>query len=254
MNRNVVVKGITIGEGIPKICVSMVGETVGELIREAHELSSMEIDVIEWRVDFYEHVQDVAKVKAALEEIRRVIPNTPLLFTFRSAKEGGEKEISTEDYVELNRAIAETGQVDIIDLELFTGDKEVKTLIHCAHANRVFVIISNHDFEKTPSKEEIVSRLRKAQDLGGDIPKIAVMPNETKDVLTLLDATLTMKEQYADRPIITMSMAGRGVISRLSGEIFGSALTFGATKKASAPGQVNAVELKRVLSLLNKSL
>ena len=50
------------------------------------------------------------------------------------------------------------------------------------------------------------------QTLGADIPKIALMPTYKKDVLTLLEATLEMSEQYADRPIITMSMAGTGVV------------------------------------------
>ncbi len=62
-----------------------------------------------------------------------------------------------------------------------------------------------------------------------------------------------MNEQYADRPIITMSMAGKGVISRLAGELFGSALTFGSAKRASAPGQVPVTELRKVLSLLHES-
>ena len=53
--------------------------------------------------------------------------------------------------------------------------------------------------------------------------------------MTLLEATLEMSEQHADRPIITMSMASNGMISRLSGEVFGSCLTFGAAGKASAP-------------------
>jgi 3-dehydroquinate dehydratase I len=144
--------------------------------------------------------------------------------------------------------------VDIIDVELFNDENEVKTIIEKAHAKNVFVIVSNHDFHKTPSKEEIVSRLRKAQELGGDLPKIAVMPTSTADVLILLDATNTMNEKYADRPFITMSMAGKGVISRLAGEVFGSALTFGAAKKASAPGQVAVKELRSVLNLLHASL
>ncbi|MET1176254.1 type I 3-dehydroquinate dehydratase, partial [Paenibacillus amylolyticus] len=86
-----------------------------------------------------------------------------------------------------------------------------------------------------------------AQELGGDLPKIAVMPETTADVLRLLEATCTMNEKYADRPIITMSMAGKGIISRLAGEVFGSAMTFGAAKKASAPGQIAAGELKEIL-------
>ena len=81
------------------------------------------------------------------------------------------------------------------------------------------------------------------QDMNADIPKIAVMPQNKKDVLTLLAATEEMTTNYADRPIITMSMAGTGVISRLCGEVFGSSMTFGAAKKASAPGQMGVNDL-----------
>lgn len=254
MKNTVTVKGVTIGEGSPKICVSMVGGTVAQLIEEANLLSTTDLDVVEWRVDFFEDVDDIEKVKKALKEIRAVLPDMPILFTFRSAKEGGEREISREQYVELNKAIIKTGQIDLVDVELFTGEVQVKVLIDVAHDHQVYVIISNHDFDKTPPKEEIVCRLRRAQELGGDIAKVAVMPTETRDVLTLLEATLMMNEQYAVTPIITMSMAGKGVISRLAGGVFGSALTFGAAKKASAPGQVEVVELRNILSLLHRTL
>ena len=75
-----------------------------------------------------------------------------------------------------------------------------------------------------------------------------------KDVLTLLAATEEMTTNYADRPIITMSMAGTGVISRLCGEVFGSSMTFGAAKKASAPGQMGVNDLSTVLDLLHKAM
>ncbi|PAE43047.1 type I 3-dehydroquinate dehydratase [Bacillus sp. 7884-1] len=254
MKRSVTVKGITIGEGAPKICVPMVGKTIPELIEEAEFLKTTDLDVVEWRVDFFDDVEDLEKVKVALNEIRSILHDIPLVFTFRSAKEGGEKEVSTEYYFDLNKAMAASGQIDIVDIELSNDGEEIKSVISAAHDNKVYVIISNHDFDKTPDKEEIISRLRKAQNLGGDLPKIAVMPKSAADVLTLLDATNTMNEQYADRPIITMSMAGKGVISRLAGEIFGSALTFGAAKKASAPGQVPVTELRNILSLINRSL
>jgi 3-dehydroquinate dehydratase I len=254
MKRSVTVKGISIGEGAPKICVPMVGTTIPELIEEAEFLKTTDLDVVEWRVDFFDDVEDLKKVKDALSEIRSILPDTPLVFTFRSAKEGGEKEVSTSNYFELNKVMVESGLIDIVDVELFNNEEFIKTLISVAHNHNVYVIISNHDFHETPAKEEIISRLCKAQELGGDLPKIAVMPQSAADVLTLLDATNTMNEQYADRPIITMSMAGKGVISRLAGEVFGSALTFGAAKKASAPGQVPVTELRRILSLINSSL
>ncbi len=252
--KTINVKGVVIGEGAPKICVPMVGKSLLELIEEATYLKTIDLDVVEWRVDFFEDVEEIEKVKTALKEIRNILVDVPLIFTFRSAKEGGEKEVSIEYYLNLNNEIAQTGLVDLVDVELFNEEEDVKALIEMAHAHDVFVIISNHDFDKTPPKEEIVSRLRKAQELGGDLPKIAVMPKSTADVLTLLEATMIMNEQYANRPIITMSMAGKGVISRLAGEVFGSALTFGAARKASAPGQVAVTELRNVLSLLHSNL
>ncbi|MEH7076490.1 type I 3-dehydroquinate dehydratase [Neobacillus drentensis] len=254
MTKTVSVRGLTIGAGTPKICVPLVGETLAQIKEEAVSLLELDIDIVEWRVDFFNQVDSIEKVKAALVEIRSLLPNIPLIFTFRSHKEGGEKEVSTSYYFELNKTIVETGLVDFVDVELFNDEKDINRIVETAHTTNVFVIISNHDFHKTPEKEEIIARLRRAQELGADIPKIAVMPTSTADVLTLLDATNTMKEKFADRPFITMSMAGKGVISRLSGEVFGSAVTFGAAKKASAPGQVDVKELRRVLNLLHECL
>lgn len=254
MNSVVEVRNIKIGEGIPKICVPMVGTTKEELLKEARDLNGLKFDVVEWRVDFYEHVKDIEKVKEVLHEIRKVLKETPILFTFRSKKEGGEQEIPLKYYLQLNCEIAETKEVDLIDVELFTCDEFVKEIVETAHENNVKVVMSNHDFFKTPSKEEIVNRLSRMKELKADLPKIAVMPQSEGDVLTLLCATNEMKQKYPDTTIITMSMSGKGVISRLAGEIFGSALTFGAAKKASAPGQIGVEDLYSVLQLLHKSI
>lgn len=248
------VRNISIGEGIPKICVPVVGITREDIITEAKSFSSIPVDLVEWRVDWFEQVFDLEKVLGLLKELREVLGELPLLMTFRTSKEGGEKSISASDYARLNIEAAKSGYVDLIDVEIFTGDEIVKEIIDAVHNYGVKVIASNHDFDKTPGKDDIVGRLRKMQELGADIPKIAVMPQSAKDVLTLLSATDEMVTKYADRPIITMSMAGTGLISRLCGEVFGSAITFGAAKKASAPGQMEVNDLSTVLQLLHSAL
>lgn len=254
-NKNTIqIKELVLGEGMPKICVPMIGRDYDQLMEEADFLMSADADMVEWRVDFFKDIHNMEKIKAALQSIRSVLSEVPLIFTFRSAKEGGEQELSSADYFQLNREIAATGQIDVMDIELFNKEEDIRELVEFAHRHKVKVIISNHDFEKTPNKEELISRLCKAQDLKADLPKIAVMPKSPGDVLTLLDATYTMNETYATRPIITMSMAGQGVVSRLAGEIFGSAMTFGSAKNTSAPGQVNVDELRKVLSLFHKNL
>lgn len=252
--NTVKVRNIEIGAGIPKICVPIVGVTKEEIIAEAKTFDSIPVDVVEWRVDWFENVFEFDEVEDVLKDLREALGETPILFTFRTSKEGGEKAIEPEPYKELNIQAAKSGYVDLVDVEVFTGDEIVKEIIENAHACGVKVVASNHDFDKTPEKDEIVRRLQKMQELNADIPKIAVMPTCKKDVLTLLSATEEMYTDYADRPIITMSMAGTGVISRLCGEVFGSALTFGAAKKASAPGQMGVEDLKTVLELLHKSL
>lgn len=250
----VVVRNVKIGEGIPKICVPIVGKTKEEIVEAGKTMKAVGADVVEWRADWYEDVFDYAKVEETAADLRKSIGEIPLLFTFRTAKEGGEKDIEKEMYVELNQKAAKTKAIDMVDVEAFTGDDAVREIVKSAHEEGVKVVGSNHDFQKTPKQEEIVARLCKMQELGVDIPKIAVMPVCKKDVLTLLLATEEMYTKYADRPIITMSMAGTGVISRLCGEVFGSALTFGASGKASAPGQMEVEDLRTILSLLHKSL
>ena len=181
--NTVKVRNIEIGAGIPKICVPIVGVTREEILAAAETIKSTKADVVEWRVDWYEDIFDFAKTEETMKALREVLGETPILFTFRTSKEGGEKSIETETYVELNQNAAKTGLVDLVDVEAFTGDDAVKAVVETAHANGVKVIASNHDFHKTPAKDEIVSRLRKMQELGADIPKIAVMPQNKKDVL-----------------------------------------------------------------------
>ncbi len=249
-----VVRNIKIGEGIPKICVPIVGVTKEDILNEAKTFETVPSDILEWRVDWFEYAFDTEQVKEVLKQLRAALKDKPLLFTLRTFKEGGQKAVEPEAYAALNIAAVKTGCIDLLDVEAFTGDGVVKDMIEAAHKHGVKVIASNHDFNQTPEKDVMIGRLRKMQELGADISKIAVMPQSKKDVLTLLAATEEMYREHADRPIVTMSMAGVGAISRLCGEVFGSALTFGAAKKASAPGQLDVNDLAEVLSLLHKSL
>ncbi|MEY8309295.1 type I 3-dehydroquinate dehydratase [Erysipelotrichaceae bacterium 51-3] len=248
------VRDLEIGSGKPKIIVPIVGVTKEDIVNEARTFGDLPLDVVEWRVDWFEGSDDFSQVKEVLEGLREALGNTPILMTFRTSKEGGEKPIEMADYIALNVNAAKTGLVDLVDVEAFSGDDVVREIIEGAHANNVKVVASNHDFHKTPSKSDIVYRLRKMQDLGADIPKIAVMPQSTKDVLTLLAATEEMASDFADRPIITMSMGPKGVISRLAGEAFGSSMTFGAAKKASAPGQMGVLDLDVVLEDIHNAM
>lgn len=254
MINTIKIRDVEIGAGAPKIIVPLVGNDTESILAKCEEIKDMPIHMVEWRADFYEDVFNVEKTLDTLSKVRAILGKLPLLFTFRTKKEGGEKDIDMADYTKLNLAVAASGNVDFIDVEIFSGDDVVKENIENIHKNNVRVIGSNHDFSATPAKEEIVARLCKMQNMGADIPKIAVMPTCTEDVIALLEATAEMHEKYADRPIITMSMGAKGVISRVVCEAFGSSMTFGAVGQVSAPGQIQVEPLKLTLDVLNAAM
>lgn len=253
MNK-VCVRNIVIGEGMPKICTPIVGRTREEILFQVREVKATGPDLAEWRADWFEGTADKEQLRAVLGLLRGELGDMPLLVTFRTKQEGGEQEISGEDYEEFLGEILSLGQADLIDVELFMGTELLERIVAAAHEKGVKVVASSHDFEKTPNVGEMVDRLCKMQKAGADLLKLAVMPRDPGDVLALLAATWQMKECYASQPVITMAMGGNGVVSRIAGEIFGSALTFGSVGQASAPGQVEVGELKGVLRLLHENL
>lgn len=244
------VRELVIGEGMPKICVPIVENRKAEILKMAEEIVNSSADMVEWRADWFESVFDLEKVVEVAAELREILGKIPLLFTFRTKAEGGEKKIGPTQYRELLLAVAATSDVDMIDIEAFFDDG-IAQLICELHEEGVVVVCSNHDFEGTPSKEEIIRRLCHMQDIGADILKMAVMPQKQSDVTCLMDATKEMVSEYAQHPVVTMSMSEMGIISRLEGQLFGSAVTFGALKKTSAPGQINVEKLKKGLEKVN---
>ena len=245
---------VEVGAGAPKVIVPIVAKDRAGIVSKGHELRQYTMDVVEWRVDFYEDVFDIPATVETGRQLREALGDSPILFTFRTKKEGGEKEIAMDQYTALNKAMAESGYVDAVDVEIFSGDDVVRENIGNIHAAGKAVVGSNHDFFGTPDKADLLYRLRKMQDLGADIPKIAVMPKSRADVVTLLDATQEMSTRYADRPIITMSMGSLGVITRIAGEAFGSAMTFGAVGQVSAPGQIPVEKLQAAMAILHDGM
>lgn len=271
MANIVQVRNMKLGEGLPKICVPLTDTNAESLKQSLANLDGVTFDLVEWRADFYDNFQNPDTCENALSIIRKTLGDTPILFTIRTAAEGGQADISTEEYTTVNRNVIHSGLADMVDVELTRGDSVMKDLVSAAHSTpirnpegtaagpngmsivpdtTVKIVGSRHDFDKTPSKDFIVENLCKMQELGADVAKFAVMPQCERDVLTLLDATMTMKEQHPDTPVITMSMGRLGALSRICGTLCGSALTFGTVGRASAPGQLPADLLKTILESL----
>lgn len=249
----VVVNNVEFGTGIPKICVPIVEKDEKSILEEALRISKVSCQVVEWRIDFFDEVFDFERINEVLKKLKATLgQDKVILVTFRTKAEGGQKDITPELYQVMLEKVIEGKNADLVDVELFIGDDIFDRLVKKAKDNGCHIIASNHDFNKTPSCEEIISRLVKMKDKGADISKIAVMPQCMEDVTTLLKATAIMKDKHSDITVVTMSMGILGIISRVTGEIFGSAMTFGIIDKSSAPGQVEIVKLQEIMKNINE--
>lgn len=237
-------RNLKLGNGRPKIAVPITGKTQSEIIKQAGDIVKAKPDLVEWRIDFYEDVTKKTELTETGQKLRSVLSDMALLTTFRTKGEGGELELDDADYFSICSWVIDGGYTDALDLERFHEVPRIKELVQKAHQQNVVIIMSNHDFNKTPDEEEIVSRLSSMTELGADVAKMAVMPNSSTDVLTLLTATNQAKAAL-EQPIITMSMGNLGKVSRISGEVFGSCLTFGTVGAASAPGQISIKNLRQ---------
>lgn len=238
------IRNILLGEGVPKIAVPNVGSTEEEILTSTKEIAAAKPDLMEWRIDYYAAgIEDTAQLIDTGRKIRELIGELPLLITFRTKSEGGVCQLEENRYLDLVDQIIVNRLGDAVDIELFHEENRIESLVSEAKNYNVVVIMSNHDFEKVPAKDVIEFRLKKMANLGADVPKLACMPHNVEDVLTLLEATNAVHNEI-ENPIITMAMGDIGKVTRIAGQVFGSSLSFGAVGKSSAPGQLSIEELR----------
>lgn len=254
-------RSVTIGEGLPKICVPLVGCTEKELIEECKQTIALPCQLIEWRADYFlaglkkkgrKKTDQLGNAVISVLRELRVFFEGPLIVTIRTKPEGGAIELSRQEYFNLNEMIAKSQLADFVDIQAFQGEgrideQSILSFIDVAHKCGTYVLLSNHDFEKTPETEELLTRFFAMEALGGDMLKLAVMPHTEEDVFALLEACALMRDSGTEVPLIAISMGELGNSSRVCGGEVGSAVTFASGKGQSAPGQIDAVSLQNFI-------
>ncbi len=252
MSAVVRLRGVPVGEGRVKVAASLCGTGPDELLVEVDHLLAAGVDIAEWRVDHLlaERLDDLAAVPTLAGSLRHRLGSTPLLLTVRSAAEGGRADLADADYARAVEALLRARVGDAVDLEL-ARTAVLPDLVALAREAGARVVVSSHDVAGTPTAEEIGARLAEMADAGADIVKAAVTAHTARDVLALLEATDTARAEL-DVPLVTMAMGPAGLVSRLCGEVFGSAVTFGAVDRPSAPGQIDVGRLRDVVALVHE--
>lgn len=228
----------------PEICVPIVAPFRDAILREAKEAAAAPVGMAEWRVDYFAGYEK--EILGVIEELKKILGEKKLIVTLRTEYEGGEPNGSRFSYFPLIKEIRVQGVADFVDVEIMRDEKTLAALISETSDSPVRVIGSYHDFEKTPDADFIENMLVRARKLGCDTGKFACMPQGKEDVDTLLNATVAVKKQIPEFPLITMSMGAEGVVSRLYGGLYGSEVSFGCMQQVSAPGQISYERMNEV--------
>lgn len=247
----IIVKGNYINGKPPVICVPVLEKSYAGIIDEITKLSNKGVSMIEWRADYFEELSDVSRVKSLLENLLNITKDVLLLVTIRSKSQGGKCDFSPKEIKQLLFAVAECHVADFIDVEYFFFE-DSKTLISDLQNKGTLVIASHHDFKETGGKDVLENLLYKMKEADPDLVKLAVMPNRFTDVLTLMEVGNNFSKENPEIPAVIISMGELGMLSRVSGEVFGSVITFGLDSEASAPGQIPRDDLEEMLSLIHK--
>ena len=134
------VRNIVLGEGIPKICIPLVSTSFPALLNDMKRALEYGADLIEWRTDWMEDIFKEGYLEEILPTIRKAAGNTPLLFTFRTKKEGGNMAASLLQYKDLVKKAICSSLVDLVDIELFSGREGVEELVALAKEKNVKTI------------------------------------------------------------------------------------------------------------------
>ena len=213
-----------------KIAIPIFQKKCEDVIEVANDCIDKGADVLEFRIDALTN-PNIPEIRKTIEEI-----NFPMIATNRINSEGGSFKGSEEERINILYECADL--VDYVDIELQSNDEYINKI----HETDAATIVSYHDFNKTPDLNEIMYIVEKEQELG-DIAKVAFMPQDLEDTLTIL-AVLSHCENT-----IAISMGDLGSYTRVMASKFDSPITFAAGTDVTAPGQIDIETMKALLNM-----
>ena len=223
------------------LCMPIISETELTLQKEV-EKNANQYDFLEWRRDYFcpGAILTYDEEITVLKKIKKAWSNQGIIYTFRSHLEGGAFE--TRDSVRLEAIRAAASLVEYVDIELNSDPDFLKCVKETLKNTGCGLILSHHNFIKTPEGNKIREIFDAMENQGADILKLAVSPSSNRDVRQLMGASL-MKNESSEKPIIAIAMGSLGVITRIAPDLCGGSLTYVAGSGTTAPGQLTREEI-----------
>lgn len=217
-----------------KICASIAPDDVQSITRQAGLAFELGADYVEIRFDFLRPEQ----LQAAIESAKGI--KNRAIFTLRSKDQGGKFAGGEQDRIKWLYRLAEQKPM-LLDVELDTLGQNDE-LADFLEGQKTPVLVSWHDFQKTPPNDQIADILSEMR-IYSNYVKIVTAANNVEDSLRLLE----MYETAIGLNPIFFAMGEAGVISRVLCTVIGNApFTYASIEKAVAPGQLTVKQMKKL--------
>lgn len=237
-------KGIVpnFNDGKLYVTIPVMAVDMEDLKAQATTAKENDPDMIEWRADALVGIEKEDVRNEAIRTIREIMGTTPILFTCRDFADRGKQDFAYEVKKSILEAAVKSDSIDVVDIEL-PHKEYIPVLKELAHEHGVLLLIAHHDWEKTPSNEEMTAVIREEYDLGADILKYSFAPQSYGDVARVAECTLASKKEWQDRPVFSISGGEKGMISRICGRALGTNLCFASIGKTM---QVHIADLRKL--------
>ncbi|HEU9264109.1 TPA: type I 3-dehydroquinate dehydratase [Streptococcus pneumoniae] len=214
-------------------------------LEEAQALDAtryLDADIIEWRADYLPKEAILQVAPAIFEKFA----GRELVFTLRTRSEGGEIDLSPEEYIHLIKEVAQFYQPDYIDFEYYSYKDVFEEMLDFPN-----LVLSYHNFQETP--ENMMEILSELTILNPKLVKVAVMAHTEQDVLDLMNYTRGFKTLNPEQEYVTISMGKVGKVSRITADVTGSSWSFASLDEVSAPGQISLASMKKIREILDEA-
>ncbi|HEW4572760.1 TPA: type I 3-dehydroquinate dehydratase [Streptococcus pneumoniae] len=214
-------------------------------LEEAQALDAtryLDADIIEWRADYLPKEAILQVAPAIFEKFA----GRELVFTLRTRSEGGEIDLSPEEYIHLIKEVAQLYQSDYIDFEYYSYKDVFEEMLDFPN-----LVLSYHNFQETP--ENMMEILSELTILNPKLVKVAVMAHTEQDVLDLMNYTRGFKTLNPEQEYVTISMGKVGKVSRITADVTGSSWSFASLDEVSAPGQISLASMKKIREILDEA-
>ena len=224
------------------VTIPLMAVSLEDLKEQAATAKANDPDMVEWRADALVGIDTEEVRNEAIKIVRDTMGTVPVLFTCRDFNDRGKQDLPYETKKAVLEAAICSDSIDVVDIEL-PHKEYIPQLRKLAHEHGVLLLIAHHDWENTPSNEEMMAIIKEEYELGADILKYSFAPQSYGDVARVAETTLAAKKEWLDRPVFSISGGEKGMISRICGRALGTNLCFASIGKTM---QVHIADLRKL--------